>query len=366
MYPAPCTVRQLNLNNQTLKNKQQNDMKKHLTILATTLLLASCGGSKQEEEITTDELPQVRLETLKKESVEQSHDFTGSVQSFKQNDITPSMPVRIDNILVDVGDNVKQGQILVEVDVVNRQQLQLQLSNLERELERVTELHKAGGISQQQVDQLSVQVKVQQTAMKNMIDNTTLRAPFDGVVTGRYYHPGEMFSMNPTPSGRAAILTVMTLSPLKVTINVNEEYFARVKAGVSVNVTTDIYPDVNFKGAVHIVQPTVDPMTRTFGVEVKIPNADLRLRPGMFARVNVNFGTMQRVVVPDLAIIRQIGTNDRYVFVHENGVVHKVKVQLGRQVGKHIEVLSGLDEGDQVVVAGMSKLLDQSKVRIVE
>ncbi|MCL2683224.1 MAG: efflux RND transporter periplasmic adaptor subunit [Bacteroidales bacterium] len=335
------------------------------TILATALLLTSCGGSKQEE-ITVDELPQVRVETLKKEPVEQSRDFTGTVQSFKQNDITPSMPVRIDNILVDVGDNVKKGQVLVEMDVVNRQQLQLQLANLERELERVTELHKTGGISQQQVDQLTVQVNIQRTAMQNMIENTTLRAPFDGVVTGRYYHPGEMFSMSPTASGRAAILTVMTLAPLKVTIHVNEEYFSRVKAGVKVDVTTDIYPGVSFRGAVHIVHPTIDPMTRTFGVEVQIPNSDLRLRPGMFARVNVNFGSMERVVAPDLAIIRQTGTNDRYVFVYENGIVHKVKVQVGRQVGNRVEILDGLNEGDQVVVAGMARLLDQSKVRIVE
>ena len=107
-------------------------------------------------------------------------------------------------------------------------------------------------------------------------------------------------------------------------------------------------------------------MTRTFGVEVRIPNADRRLRPGMFARVNVNFGTMQRVVVSDLAVVRQMGTNDRYVFVYENGMVHKVKVQLGRQVGNKVEILDGLNEGDQVVVAGMARLLDQSKVRRVE
>jgi RND family efflux transporter MFP subunit len=342
-------------------------MKKfNLLTLAMAIFLSSCGGSKQEEEITTESLPQVRLETLVSEPVEQSRDFTGTVQSFKQNDITPSMPVRIDKILVDVGDNVKQGQVLVEMDVANRQQLSLQLANLERELERVSELHKAGGASQQQLDQVRVQVNVQQTAMKNMIDNTTLRAPFDGVITGRYYHAGEMFSMSPTASGRAAILTVMTLSPLKITIFVNEEYFARVKKGQTVNVTTDIYPDENFSGTVHLVHPTIDPMTRTFGVEVSIPNANLRIRPGMFARVSVNFGTMKRVIVPDLAVVRQLGTNDRYVFVYENGIVHKVKVLLGRQVGKNIEVLDGLEEGDQVVVAGMAKLLDQSKVVVVE
>jgi RND family efflux transporter MFP subunit len=334
-------------------------MKKFPLILATMLLLASCGGKKQEE-ITTDELPQVRLYTAKKEMVEQSRDFTGNVQSFKSNDITPSMPGRIDKILVDVGDNVSQGQVLVEMDGVNRQQLELQLANLEREFERVSELHKAGGASQQQVDQLRVQVDVQKRSMQNMIENTTLRAPFDGVVTARNFYAGEMYS-----PGRP-ILTVMTLAPLKVTIFVNEEYFSRVRKGMPVTVTTDIYPDENFKGTVHLVHPTIDPNTRTFGVEVSIPNSNLRLRPGMFARVNMGFGAMERVVVPDLAVVRQIGTNDRYVFVYDNGIVHKVKVQLGLQVGNRFEVLDGLKEDDQIVVAGMSRLLDQSKVRVVE
>jgi RND family efflux transporter MFP subunit len=284
---------------------------------AIALFLASCGGSKQQTEIAaTEEIPQVRVETTVVRPVDQTIDFTGTVESFKQNDICPSTPVRIEKILVDVGDKVTKGQVLVEMDVVQRQQLRLQLSNLEREYERISELHKAGGASQQQLDQIRMQKEVQQTAMKNLIENTTLRAPFDGVITGRYYQSGEMFSLSPTRSGKAGILTLMTLAPLKITIHVNEEYFPKVKKGNAVIVTTDIYPGEEFKGVVHLVYPTIDPATRTFGVEVSIPNTDLRVRPGMFARVMVNFGAMNRVVAPDLAIIKQIGTNDRYVFIH--------------------------------------------------
>jgi RND family efflux transporter MFP subunit len=219
---------------------------------------------------------------------------------------------------------------------------------------------KAGGASQQQVDQLRVQVDVQKRAMRNMIENTTLRAPFNGVVTARNFHAGEMYM-----PGRP-ILTVMTLSPLKITIFVNEEYFSRVRKGMPVTVTTDVYSGEEFKGTVHLIHPTIDPTTRTFGVEVSIANSNLRLRPGMFARVNVGFGAMKRVVVPDLAVVRQVGTNDRYVFVYENGAVSKVKVQLGNLTGKNVEVLDGLKEGEQVVVAGMSRLLDQSRVRVTE
>lgn len=341
-------------------------MKHHLIILATALFLVSCDGSKKQETITTEALPQVKVEMLTSEQVEQTLEFTGTVESFKQNDICPSTPVRIENILVEVGDRVKKGQVLVEMDIAQRKQMQVQLDNIEREYKRISELHKAGGASQQQVDQIRVQMEVQQTAMKNLTDNTTLRAPFDGVITGRYYHPGEMFSMSPTKSGKAAILTIMTLSPLKVTINVSEEYFPKVKPGMAVDVTTDIYPDAHFKGKVHLVYPTIDAATRTFPVEISIANSDMRVRPGMYARVNVNFGVLKRVVVPDIAVVKQTGTNDRYAFTHNNGIVSKIKIQLGRQMDKKIEVLSGLNEGEEVVVAGMAKLLDQSKVEVVK
>lgn len=342
-------------------------MKKYLIILATAVVLASCGGSKKQEEVVVaEQLPQVKIEKLISSDVDQTLEFTGTVESFTQNDICPSTPVRIENILVEVGDKVKKGQVLVEMDIAQRKQMQVQLDNLERDFKRISELQKAGGASQQQVDQIRVQMEVQQTAMQNLTDNTTLRAPFDGVITGRYYHPGEMFSLSPTASGKAAILTLMTLSPLKVTINVNEEYFPKVKNGLAVDVTTDIYPDAHFNGKVHLIYPTIDPSTRTFPVEVSIPNADLRVRPGMYARVNVNFGAMKRVLVPDIAVVRQIGTNDRYVFVYDNGVVSKVKVQLGRQLDKKIEVLSGLKADQEVVIAGMGKLLDQSKVEVVK
>ncbi|MDR2907959.1 MAG: efflux RND transporter periplasmic adaptor subunit, partial [Bacteroidales bacterium] len=300
-------------------------MKTHsLIILATALFMASCGGSKKEEATTVaveETATQIKIATLASEQVDQTSEFTGTVESFTQNDICPSTPVRIESILVEVGDKVKKGQVLVEMDIAQRKQMQVQLDNIEQDYKRISELQKAGGASQQQVDQVRVQMEVQQTAMKNLTENTTLRAPFDGVITGRYYHPGEMFSMSPTKSGKAAILTIMTLSPLKITINVNEEYFPKVKRGMSVDVTSEIYPDAHFKGSVHLIYPTIDPATRTFPVEVSIPNADLRVRPGMYARVNVNFGAMKRVVVPDVAVIKQVGTNDRYVFVHEDGMV---------------------------------------------
>ena len=134
-----------------------------------------------------------------------------------------------------------------------------------------------------------------------------------------------------------------------------------------IDITFDVYGDELFGGKVSLIYPTIDPMTRTFGVEVEIPNANSRIRPGMFARATIDFGSKDRVVVPDRAVVKRAGSGDRFVYVYNNdGTVSYVKVELGRHIDTIYEVLSGLDHEVQVVVAGQSRLSDGMKVNVVE
>ena len=164
--------------------------------------------------------------------------------------------------------------------------------------------------------------------------------------------------------GAQPILTVMQVAPVKVLVNISELYFPQVKTGMEVRVKLDVYPGKNFTGRINIIYPTIDQMTRTFNAEVAIANSDMLIRPGMFARVELNLGTLNRVVVPDVAIIKQVGTNTRYVYAVENGMAYRTELQLGRLLGNNYEVISGIRPGAQVVVAGQSRLLDQTPVRI--
>ncbi|MCL2414899.1 MAG: efflux RND transporter periplasmic adaptor subunit [Bacteroidales bacterium] len=336
-------------------------MKKITAILAATvLLLASCGGNRTTEEIQDDaqEGVLVRVQTVVEEPVEQLTELTGNIEAFRTNHIVPTIPGRIDEIRVEVGDHVRRGQLLVRMDRTNLVQAELQLENAERELGRVTELHKTGSATQQQLDQLTSQVDVLRETVRNLRENTELLSPIDGVVTARFFDAKNIFA------GAHPILTVMQLSPVRVMINIPEVHFPRVRTGMDVRVRLDTYPDREFAGRVNIVYPTIDLMSRTFRVEVAIPNADLALRPGMFARVELDFGAINRVVIPDVAVNRQPGTNTRFVFVIENGVAHRREVQLGRLIDSRFEVLSGVESGAQVVTAGQSRLLDQTLVQI--
>jgi RND family efflux transporter MFP subunit len=133
-----------------------------------------------------------------------------------------------------------------------------------------------------------------------------------------------------------------------------------------VDITVDVFKDKTFTGRVSLIYPTIDEKTRTFPVEVKLVNNDSKVRPGMFARVNVNFGSMNHVVVPDQSVIKQSGSGSRFVYVYKNGKVSYTEVVLGQRLGNEYELISGIASGDQVVVSGQSRLADGVEVEIVK
>ncbi len=116
---------------------------------------------------------------------------------------------------------------------------------------------------------------------------------------------------------------------------------SKVTKGMIVKVKFDVYGDEEFEGKVSLVYPTIDAATHTFPVEVKLANTRQRIRPGMFGRVTVSFGTLRHVVVPDQAIVKRAGSGDRYVYVYKDGKVSYNKVELGRRMGTEYELISG-------------------------
>ncbi|WP_294177532.1 efflux RND transporter periplasmic adaptor subunit [uncultured Coprobacter sp.] len=324
--------------------------------LVASVVMFSCTSEKKQE-VKVDEKPLVRLETVKTQEVEQIQEFTATVEANVVNNIAPSMSLRINDILVEVGDHVRKGQVLAQMDKANLLQSQTQLENIQLEYDRAFELYKVGGASKQSLDAQKTQLDVAKTAYENLKENTRLVSPIDGIVTARNYDSGDMIGGEP-------VVTIEQMSPVKLLVNVSESFYTRVKKGMDVNVKVEVYGDEIFQGKVSLIYPTVDPQTRTFPVEIKLPNKDLKVRPGMFARVTMNFGTQNHVVAPDLSIIKQAGSGDRYIYVYKDGKVSYNKVLLGRRMDDKYEIISGVSDGDQVVVAGQSRLTNGAEVSV--
>jgi len=326
--------------------------------LLSIAVLISCAGKKEEEK-KEDTKVNVYTTVAKLQPVEKTATYTANVRAEVINQITPAMPGRIEKIFVEIGDRVNKGQLLVQMESSTLQQQNTQLANLERDYARYDALLKVGGIARQQVDQIKTQIDILRTAIKSLQDNTQLRSPINGIVTARNYDNGDVFAQIP-------ILTVQQLSPLRAIINVSESYFSKVTVGMPVTIQLDVYENEIFTGKVSLVYPTIDAATHTFGIQIAIDNRDMKVRPGMYGRVTLNFGTGQSVLVPDVAVQKQTGSNDKFIFAIENGIARYRKVELGQRLGDYYEILSGVEAGDVIVTAGHTRLIEGTEVEIIK
>ncbi|MDL2264810.1 efflux RND transporter periplasmic adaptor subunit [Parabacteroides sp. OttesenSCG-928-G07] len=332
---------------------------KVLPVSALMLIITSCAGDGSNVE-TKDEKVKIKLETVHRQDVEQLYEFTATVEANISNNIAPQSPARIEKLHVEVGDRVNAGQLLATMDATNLKQTKLQLENQETEFKRIDELYKIGGVSKSAWEAQKTGLDVSRTIVKNLEENVQLLSPISGIITARNYDNGDMYSGTP-------VYVVQQIRPVKLMVNVSESYFTQVKKGMDVDIRLDVYGDDVFNGKVHLIHPTIDPATRTFPVEIRLPNNDDRVRPGMFARITMNFGTVQHVVVSDQAIVKQAGSADRFIYVYKNnGTVSYQKVELGRRMNDRYELISGVEDGDQVAVTGLNRLTNGAEVEIVK
>ncbi len=336
-------------------------MRKYIQLVSFMfiLLMSACTESKDKKGVDViSEKPRVKLATVTARQVDQILEYTATVEAEVKNNIAPASPVRIDHIYVEVGDKVSKGQKLVQMDAASLKQLKLQLDNQEIEFRRLDELYKVGGVSKSEWDASKMSLDVKKTSYRNLLENTSLLSPISGIITARNYDNGDMYN------GNTPVLVVEQIVPVKLLINISENYFSKIKKGSPVKVKFDVFEGEVFNGKISLIYPTINAATRTFPVELVLDNQDMKVRPGMFARVEVNFGSENHVVVPDLAIVKQAGSGDRYVFVYEKGIVHYKKVELGRRMGSEYELISGVDNNSQVVVAGHARLVNGTEVII--
>lgn len=339
-----------------------NFMFKALVLGAVCVAGVACSSKKSaepEQQAQVVAKPKVTVATSATEKVDMQSIFTGNVEGHTINNITPQQARRISRLLVDVGDRVKAGQIVAEMDNSSLAQLKAQYENNKAQFERTDELYKFGGESKANWEAIKTAYEVSKFSYENMLENTTLRSPITGVITARNYDNGDMV-------GGMPIFVVQRINPVKIMINVSESLYTNLKRGMPVEVEFDALPDQKFTAKVSRITPSVDASTRTFSVELAMVNDHEIVKPGMYARATLNYGTRESVVVPDQAVVKLMGSGDRFVYVYENGKVKYQKVELGRRFDNKYEILSGVASGAQVVIAGQSALKDGIEVEIVK
>lgn len=345
-------------------------------ILVSTLIFSACSSKKSNESATAlagtpaaekAAIP-VKALALSKTKIARTIDYSATVLPFEEVNMAPSTPGRIEKIYVETGDKVTKGEKLFLMDRSQLYQLKLQLANLEKDLSRLDTLLSVGSARQQDYDQMKTQYDVLKTNVDFMEQNTLMTAPFTGIVTGKYFEDGEMYSGTPTTlTGRSAIVTVMQINPLKVNVSISEQYYPLIKNGMKATISADVYEGEVFTGTVFMKSPTVNSATRTFITELELPNRNDLLKPGMFVRVSMDLGEVETFVVPANTVLVQEGTNIRYVYIAENNLAKRIEVGIGKRFDESLELISQeLKVGDLLICEGQARLISNDKIEVVK
>ena len=328
-------------------------------MLITAFVAASCGGQQAQQQVE-QRAELVETATLATSEISRELEFSTTLEGWQTLNVAPSITGRIEHIYTEVGTAVSAGAMLVRMDQNQYTTTKLTYTNLGIEMERMESLRQSGAVSQQTYDQTKLSYEQTKESLDFLEKNTFVRAPFGGVISAKNYEDGELYSGQP-------ILVLTQLGTLKALIAIPENYYPYVKKGMKVEIASDIYPGETFPATIEIVYPTIDPASHTFQAKLRIPNSSLKLRPGMYVKTSMSMGLAKAMVVPYQAVLKLTGSNDRYVFLDENGTAKRVFVKLGQRFDENIEIISDeIGEGDHLVVVGQAKLVDGSKLNVAK
>lgn len=332
--------------------------------MAVALTLCSCGGKKAQKgaaAVKEEQLPAVKVVDAKSEIVPIDEKYSVTLQAYAINNIAPQSGGRITSIKAEVGDFVQKGQVLAQMDKAQLEQAELQLNNLKSEYDRAKALYEKGGVSKSDFETIELQYKVANTTYENLLTNTILKSPLNGVVSARNYDEGDMYTMS------APLYVVQQINPIKALVAVSEKNYSLLKKGIEVEFTPEALNGKTYVGKVTRIHPTVDATTHTIVAEVTIDNPKFELRPGMYSSARVIFSQGDAIVVPDTAVLKQQGSGVRTVYVLKaDGTVELRIVEVGRHIGSEYVILSGVQAGEKVVVSGQSLLRSGIKVEVIE
>lgn len=347
-------------------------------IITVIIIAAAIGGiffilkkNKAKNDAVTQEASKtnayvaVRVDTAQNAMVDASYVANGTFEPKQEVIVAAETAGRVVRVLVDEGSYVSAGQTLAVVEGdklnVNVANAQANYDNALQNLQRFESAFKTGGVTQQQLDQARLSfenAKNNLRSAKLTAGDVTIKTSVAGIVNSRKIEPGSY--VNP---GTAAF-EIVNVSSLKLRVNVDEKNVATLAVGQPVNVTASVYNDKTYTGRITFIAPKSDG-SLNFPVEIEVPNKDNELRAGMYG--TAHFGgnsTANVLVVPRAAFVGSV--SDNTIFVAKDGKAVETKVVSGRSFGDKIEIVSGLNAGDVVIISGQINLLNGTAIEIIK
>ncbi len=391
--PPPVTTPQID---QTLGPGQAPASRAKLLVGAALLVLVTAGAvtflnRKSEADALAKETDAVSVPTVAvvQPATEPGNDelvLPGNLLAFEESPIFARTNGYLLRWYKDIGSKVQKGELLAAIDTpevdqelsqarAGREQIKAALELAKISADRWANLRKSDSVSQQEADQ---QASGYQQALANLAaaDANVRRleqlesfknvyAPFSGVLTRRNVDPGALINSGAGATGKE-LFDIARVDPLRVYVSVPQAYAPNIRAGMKANVTLQEFPGQKFLGAVARTADAIDPGTRTLNTEVDVPNKDGRLLPGSFGQVHFSTGTsVPRITIPVNAMLfRTEGA--RVAVVDKDGKVHLRPITIGRDFGATLEILSGLDVSDQIIINPSDSLEEGQQVHVAK
>ena len=370
--------------------KHPNTHPKLIIVALAAVALAAAIACKKPAATTAEQAETYGAAPVKVHKVERARitekiTYTGTLEALTKINITPEVGGKISRIYAEAGDRVAKGQLLAELETNS---IRLQLKQAEagvavaeashadalRNRERMDRLIKENAVSEQQREKIQLaydaaaaqleQARAGLNLAKHALDVSLMKAPFSGVIASKNAEVGDVINpmMGGFGGGAGGVLTLMDYSKIKLVVAISSEDIGRIRKGQEAILRVAAFPGRDFRGSVRVVNLTADPLSKKFGVEAVFDNSDAALRPGTFGDLVFEVQSHENaLVVPQQAILE-----NTYVFVVEGVKAVRKNVTLGIQNTTMVEILSGLTEGDAVVVEGNYGLEEGSAVQVLE
>ena len=307
----------------------------------------------------------VEIATPSRAEIVARYTGTAPIEAFADALVIAKTGGEITEILVEEGDDVEAGQILARLDgerlALNLAETRARLEKLKQDYSRNVELRDKSLISDGDFEAIQFEMEALEASFELAeleLSYTRIRAPIAGVVSARHIKLGNTIDVN------ANAFEITSLEPLIAYLHVPEREYQRMRDGLAAEISVDALPGTRFEGTVARTSPVVDPVTGTFKLTVEVVDDSRRLKPVMFGRIDiVSDRRANALTIPRAAILETGG--EEFVFVVTDGIAVRRVIETGYVEGASVEVRSGVDDNDQLVVVGQSSLRDQSRVSVV-
>lgn len=326
---------------------------------------AKKGDKKDDKKKKAPEGVPVKVAIVDKGEISEHVLYSATVEAEETIDIYARASGLVRRVVAEEGDQIRVGQVMVElVDdelKLNETEARLAYDKLDNQLKRKQMLFDRKLLSREDYEDLKInrdQAKIRWERTKLSLAHARVRSPVTGIVSKRSVKLGDRIGQS------NKLYEVVDMHNLIAQVHVPGQGMRHLNVGQKALVTTDFIPDTTFSGRIIRVSPVVDPGSGTFKVTLAIEAKEGGLRPGMFVNTHIVTATHEEaVLVPKRAVVYDDGLP--HVFVVQDSTASKVQFQMGFDDTEHVEVLSGVDQGDQIVVVGQNGLKDQAKVRII-